>query len=52
MMLDSGPLYGEADAADHPLPDRLHPDAVTHRIVGERFAAHAFRPAGPFATAG
>ena len=51
MMLDSGPLYGEADAADHPLPDRLHPDAVTHRIIGERFAAHAFGPAGHFSTA-
>ncbi len=50
-LLDGLALYGEADATDHPLPDRLHPDAATHRIVGERFAAHAFGPAGPFATA-
>ena len=50
-LLDGLALYGEADAADHPLPDRLHPDAVTHRIVGERFAAHAFGPAGPFSAA-
>lgn len=48
-LLDGLALYGEADAAEHPLPDRLHPDDATHRIVGERFAAHAFGPAGPFA---
>jgi hypothetical protein len=33
-----------------PLPDRLHPDAATHRRVGERFAALAFGTGGPFAT--
>ena len=45
-LLDGLTLYGEADAADHPLPDRLHPDTVTHRIVAERFAAHAFGRGG------
>lgn len=48
-LLDGLALYGEADAAEHPLPDRLHPDAATHRFMGERFAAHAFAPGGPFA---
>ncbi|PJJ70610.1 GDSL-like lipase/acylhydrolase family protein [Diaminobutyricimonas aerilata] len=47
--LDGTELYGEADAAVHPLPDRLHPDTVTHRLIGERVAEHAFGPAGPFA---
>ncbi|MFC5140176.1 GDSL-type esterase/lipase family protein [Actinomycetospora rhizophila] len=46
--LDGLALYGEADAATLPLPDRLHPDAATHRLVAERFAAHAFAPGGPF----
>jgi hypothetical protein len=32
-------LYGEADHARLPLPDRLHPDAETHRLIGARFAA-------------
>jgi len=31
-------LYGETDVAEHPLPDDLHPDAATHRLIGERFA--------------
>jgi hypothetical protein len=31
-------LYGEADHARLPLPDRLHPDAETHRLIGNRFA--------------
>ncbi|WP_329059859.1 GDSL-type esterase/lipase family protein [Amycolatopsis sp. NBC_01480] len=42
-------LYGEADAAELPLPDRLHPDTAAHRRIGERFAAHAFGNDGPFA---
>jgi hypothetical protein len=46
--LDGTTLYGAADAVAHPLPDGLHPDTATHRIIGERFAAHAFTPAGPF----
>ncbi|WP_185996064.1 GDSL-type esterase/lipase family protein [Nocardioides campestrisoli] len=44
--LDGRELYGEADAADLPLPDQLHPDAETHRLIGDRFAA------GPFLTEG
>ena len=31
------------------LPDALHPDAETHRLVGRRFADAAFGPDGPFA---
>lgn len=48
-LLDGLALYGEADATAHPLPDALHPDAATHRLIGGRFAAHAFGPGGPFA---
>jgi len=47
-LLDGLSLYGEADAAAHPLPDELHPDAATHRLIGERFAATAFAAGGPF----
>ncbi|TBV72016.1 hypothetical protein [Pseudoxanthomonas winnipegensis] len=35
-------LYGQADAEALPLPDGLHPDTATHRLIGERFAARAF----------
>jgi hypothetical protein len=42
--LDGRALYGEADFAELPLPDRLHPDAVTHRRMGERFAELALDP--------
>jgi hypothetical protein len=47
--LDGRDLYGEADFGDLPLPDQLHPDAATHRRMGERFAELAFRDGGPFA---
>jgi lysophospholipase L1-like esterase len=48
--IDGRDLYGEADAAVLPLPDRLHPDAVTHRLIAERFAALAFETEdAPFA---
>ena len=40
--LDGRELYGEADFAVRPLPDQLHPDAATHRVMGERFADRAF----------
>ncbi|WP_336207208.1 GDSL-type esterase/lipase family protein [Nonomuraea sp. LPB2021202275-12-8] len=40
--LDGRDLYGEADSAELPLPDQLHPDAATHRRIGERFAGLAF----------
>ncbi len=36
--LDGRTLYGEEDHIRLPLPDRLHPDAETHRLIGERFA--------------
>ena len=32
-------LYGPGDEAAHPLPDNLHPDATTHRLIAERFGA-------------
>ena len=47
--LDGLTLYGEADHDELPLPDNLHPDAVTHRRIGERFADAAFGPGGAFA---
>ena len=37
--VDGLALYGPADAERLPLPDNLHPDSATHRLVGERFAA-------------
>ncbi|MFD8452292.1 GDSL-type esterase/lipase family protein [Streptomyces coelicoflavus] len=46
--LDGRSLYGEADAADLPLPDGIHPDAATHRLIGERFAELAFTDRGAF----
>ncbi|MEV7547160.1 GDSL-type esterase/lipase family protein [Streptomyces sp. NPDC089915] len=46
--LDGRELYGEADAAALPLPDALHPDAATHRLIGERFARLAFGADGFF----
>ncbi|CAM3782577.1 SGNH/GDSL hydrolase family protein [Nocardioides zeicaulis] len=39
--VDGRDLYGPADAERLPLPDHLHPDAETHRLIGERFAALA-----------
>jgi hypothetical protein len=47
--LDGRELYGQADADELPLPDHLHPDAVTHLRIGERFAKRAFTGSGPFA---
>ncbi|WP_051839634.1 GDSL-type esterase/lipase family protein [Streptomyces sp. NRRL F-5126] len=47
--LDGRELYGEADFAELPLPDQLHPDAAAHRRIGERFAALALAPEGPLA---
>jgi hypothetical protein len=46
--LDGRTLYGDADHADLPLPDRLHPDAATHQRIGERFANLAFARDGAF----
>ncbi|MEU1025876.1 GDSL-type esterase/lipase family protein [Streptomyces sp. NPDC005904] len=52
--LDGRELYGPADFEELPLPDQLHPDAATHRRIGERFASLVFGPGGAFtrATAG
>ncbi|MFD8820631.1 lipase, partial [Streptomyces sp. NPDC059627] len=50
--LDGRALYGEADDAELPLPDGLHPDAATHRRIGERFAGLAFADDGAFAGSG
>ncbi|MFC9507529.1 GDSL-type esterase/lipase family protein [Streptomyces sp. NPDC057002] len=47
--LDGLALYGESDATALPLPDHVHPDAATHRHIGERFGALAFTEGGPFA---
>lgn len=47
--LDGRDLYGEADYAELPLPDELHPDAAAHRRIGERFAERAFAEGGAFA---
>ncbi|MEW5541380.1 GDSL-type esterase/lipase family protein [Streptomyces cyaneofuscatus] len=47
--LDGLALYGEADSAELPLPDRLHPGPAAHSRMGERFGAYAFGPGGPFA---
>ncbi|CAL9492815.1 hypothetical protein SUDANB108_03285 [Streptomyces sp. enrichment culture] len=47
--LDGLDLYGESDAAALPLPDRVHPDAATHRHIGERFAERVFTGDGAFA---
>ncbi|HEY1117048.1 MAG TPA: SGNH/GDSL hydrolase family protein [Acidimicrobiales bacterium] len=46
--LDGLDLYGAADHDEHPLPDQLHPDAETHHLIAERFAACVFAPGGPF----
>ena len=35
--LDGRDLYGESDSAELPLPDDLHPDAATHRLIADRF---------------
>ncbi len=37
--VDGLTLYGPHDEARLPLPDNLHPDAASHRLIGERFAA-------------
>ncbi|MFI9383207.1 GDSL-type esterase/lipase family protein [Kutzneria sp. NPDC052558] len=44
--LDGLALHADSDPE---LPDDLHPDAATHRLIAARFADHAFTPGGPFA---
>ncbi len=46
--LNGRTLYGDHDHDRLPLPDRLHPNAASHRLIGERFAEHAFGPQAPF----
>ncbi|MGW1379193.1 GDSL-type esterase/lipase family protein [Streptomyces sp. NPDC002446] len=46
--VDGRDLYGEADFAELPLPDGLHPDAAGQRRIGERFAERVFGAGGPF----
>lgn len=45
--LDGLELFGADDVGD--LPDGLHPNGDGYVRIGERFAAHAFAPGGPFA---
>ena len=47
--LDGLRLYGERDHDARPLPDALHPDGETHRLIGGRFAETAFGSGGPLA---
>jgi hypothetical protein len=47
--LDGRDLYGQADFAELPLPDQLHPDTAAHHRIGERFAKLAFAANGTFA---
>lgn len=46
--LDGLELYGPDDSAAHPLPDNLHPDAETHKLMATRFARLAFDESGAF----
>jgi len=46
--LDGRELYGAADHDELPLPDQLHPDAASHRLIGERFGRLVFGPGGAF----
>jgi hypothetical protein len=48
--LDGLALYSGSDHAELPLPDGLHPDPATHRLIAERFAHLAFGDGGPFRT--
>ncbi len=47
--VDGCDLYGAAENEELPLPDQLHPDAATHRLIGERFARRVFADDGAFA---
>jgi len=50
--LDGRSLYGEADFAELPLPDQLHPDTAGHRRIAERFVRQVFGDGGAFAVRG
>ncbi|MGJ9371742.1 lipase [Nesterenkonia sp. CF4.4] len=45
--LDGLELFGEADEAELPMSDQLHPDTAAHRRIGQRFANVALAPGGP-----
>ncbi|MGW4369006.1 GDSL-type esterase/lipase family protein [Nocardia takedensis] len=45
--LDGTTLFGPADAEELPLPDALHPNALAHRRIGERFATYLAENAVP-----
>jgi hypothetical protein len=47
--LDGRDLYGEADYAEFPLSDEVHPDPAGHRRIAENFVRTAFGDSGPFA---
>ena len=46
--LDGTALYGASDNARLPLPDELHPDAATQRLIGERFHQQVFSADSPY----
>jgi len=46
--LDGRDLYGEKDHERLPLPDGLHPDTATHKLIGERIWKAAFGEGRPF----
>jgi len=50
--LDGLDLYGEADFAELPLPDDLHPSAAGHVRIAERFVERGFGAGGAFAVNG
>ncbi|BBA96246.1 hypothetical protein RVR_1456 [Actinacidiphila reveromycinica] len=49
--LDGRELYGEADYAELPLPDEVHPSPEAHRRIGANFARLVFGPGGAFHSA-
>jgi hypothetical protein len=48
--LDGRKLYGEADYAELPLPDEVHPGPAGHRRIAENFTRLVFGVGGAFAT--
>lgn len=38
--INGAEIFSAADAAVHPLPDNLHPDAASHEIISGRVAKH------------
>ncbi|HXH36036.1 MAG TPA: SGNH/GDSL hydrolase family protein [Plantibacter sp.] len=42
-LVDGLELYGPDDATALPLPDALHPDTETHKLIGGRFIRHLAR---------